>query len=66
MTASGLTEEWPNLETNKFRVGEAYRKNHFGMIEVDWDQDDPAITLAIVGLDGTQKVGHAIRLSELR
>ena len=66
VTASGLTEEWPNLETNKFRVGEAYRENHFGMIDVDWDQEDPKITLAIVGLDGTQKVSHEIRLSDLR
>ena len=66
VTASGLTEEWPNLETNKFRVGEAYRENHFGMIEVDWDQEDPEITLAIVGLDGKQKVSHQVRLSDLR
>ena len=66
VTASGLTEEWPNLEGNKFRVGDAYRENHFGMIEIDWDQDDPQITLAIVGLDGKAKVSHQIKLSDLR
>lgn len=66
VTASGLTEEWYNVEPNKFRVGEAYRENHFGMISIDWEQDDPEITTQIIGLDGEPKVTHALNLSELQ
>lgn len=66
VTASGLTEEWYNVEPNKFRVGEAYRENHFGVIDIDWSQDDPAITFQIIGLDGMAHVEHDLRLSELQ
>lgn len=66
VTASGLTEKWYNVEPNKFRVGEAYRENHFGMISIDWENEDPAITFQIIGLDGEPKVSHGLRLSELQ
>ncbi len=66
VTASGLTEEWYNVEPNKFRVGEAYRDNHFGMIELDWEKEDPQITFQIIGLDGQPQVSHQLNLSELQ
>jgi alkaline phosphatase D len=66
VTASGLTEEWYNVEPNKFRVGEAYRENHFGMIEIDWEAADPSIGFKIIGLDGKSKVTHELKLSEIR
>lgn len=65
VTASGLTEEWYNVEPNKFRVGEAYRENHFGMISVDWKQEDPQITFQVIGLDGEPKNSHELKLSEI-
>lgn len=66
VTASGLTQDWYNVEPNRYRVGEAVRENHFGMIEIDWAAEDPLITLQIVDLPGTVRQKHEIRLSDLK
>ena len=39
ITASGITEDWHNVEPNRYRVKQAFRKNHFGMIEIDWKKE---------------------------
>ena len=66
VTASGLTMDWHNTEPNKFRVGEVWRKNHFGMIEVDWSADDPKVTMQIIDVDGEVRNSHSVPLSELK
>lgn len=66
VTASGLTERWYNVEPNRFRVGEAVRENHFGMIDIDWDKADPVITMKIVDVPGTVQNRHEIPLSTLK
>lgn len=66
VTASGLTEEWYNVEPNRLRVGQAYRDNHFGMLEIDWEQKDPKIVMMIVNTDGKECVRHEVLLSELQ
>lgn len=66
VTASGLTEEWYNVEPNRLRVGEAYRDNHFGMIEIDWEQPDPQIAMMIINTDGKACVRHEVSLSKLQ
>ncbi|MEZ6105653.1 MAG: hypothetical protein R3B96_05925 [Pirellulaceae bacterium] len=48
VTASGLTESWPSVEPNQYRVGEVVRDNHFGRILIDWEKDDPSISLQIL------------------
>lgn len=65
VTASGLTEDWHNVEPNKFRVGNAFRKNHFGMLEVDWALDDPTVTMKIIDVDGKIQLQHAVPLSRI-
>ena len=65
VTASGITEEWYNVEPNKFRVGKPFRKNHFGMLEIDWNQQDPTIKMSILDVDGKTQVNHKLRLSRL-
>lgn len=66
VTASGLTEDWHNVEPNKYRVGEVMRENHFGVIEIDWQLEDPQLTFAIAGIDGQTKATHTVPLSELK
>ena len=66
LTASGLTEDWHNVEPNKFRVGEAFRDNHFGMIEIDWERSDPKLNFKTVSVAGDVAIRHSIRLSDLR
>jgi alkaline phosphatase D len=66
VTASGLTEEWYNVEPSKHRVGEAVRENHFGMIEIDWTASAPSISMSIVDGAGTIRTNHVVPLSELQ
>ncbi len=66
VTASGLTQDWHNTEPNKFRVGDVWPKNHFGMIEIDWSVADPKVTMQIISVAGDVEVTHSISLSELQ
>lgn len=66
VTASGLTQDWHNYEPSKYRVGEVWPKNHFGMIEIDWSIDDPKVTMQIISVPGEVKVNHTISLSDLQ
>jgi alkaline phosphatase D len=66
VTASGLTEEWHNVEPNRFRVGDAVRENHFGEISIDWSDDDPRLTLRIIDVPGHVRLSHELRLSALQ
>ncbi len=65
VTASGLTEDWHNVEPNQHRVGEVIRDNHFGMIDIDWKATDPTISMNIVDLKGQVRTNHAISLSDI-
>ncbi|MEL7496010.1 MAG: alkaline phosphatase D family protein [Planctomycetota bacterium] len=66
MTASGLTETWYNVEPNQFRVGNAVRENHFGLIRVNWDDADPNVVFQIVDIDGTIRLANSIKLKQLK
>lgn len=65
VTASGITEDWYNVEPNKYRVGNAFRKNHFGMLEIDWGQEDPTVSMQIIDVNGDVQIKHMVRLSEI-
>ena len=65
ITASGLTEEWHNVEPSDYRIGEAYRDNHFGMIDIDWQASPVTLKFQIIGLDGETKLSHPVSLKEL-
>ena len=64
VTASGLTEEWYNVEPNRYRVGEAFRENHFGMIEIDWSNQGQLV-LQIIDVTGKVRTRHDVPLSEI-
>ncbi len=65
VTASGLTEDWHNVEPNKYRVGEAVRENHFGLLNIDWSTADPEITLQIIDKPGTVRIEQKLHASDL-
>ncbi len=66
VTASGLTEQWYNVEPSKFRVGEAVRENHFGMIQVDWTKKNPYVVMQVVDGEGVVRVANSVPLKSLR
>jgi alkaline phosphatase D len=66
VTSSGLTETWPTVDENQNRVGEVVRENNFGMIEIEWEAEDPEVHLQLLDVTGKQRVSHRVRLSELQ
>ena len=66
ITASGLTETWPEIDPNRYRVGSAVPENHFGMIEIDWESPDPQLAFRLINRAGqvrNQVVTPVSRLS---
>ena len=41
-------------------------ENHFGIIDLNWADADPNITLEIWDVRGTRRIQRVLRLSELR
>jgi alkaline phosphatase D len=66
VTSSGLTETWPSIEPNHNRFGDPVRENNFGLIEIDWEQEDPSLTLQLIDVKGTIRVKKVVKLSELQ
>jgi alkaline phosphatase D len=62
VTSSGITQEWDKVEPNDNRVGEAFQPNNAGIIEIDWDQQDPLIQLKIIDVNGQEVLQHEVRL----
>jgi alkaline phosphatase D len=65
LTSSGITESWPEIETNSNRVGAPVAENNYGFVEIGWGQDI-AITFGIVDVDGVERIRHDVLASELR
>ncbi len=52
---------------NRFRVlPSTYHEPNFGEILIDWESDEPAITLQIRDIDGRVKLSHRLPLASLR
>ena len=66
VTASGINKDWDNVEPNQNRHGPAVRIFNFGMIEIDWAERDPVLSLSIVDLNGETRVTKRVVLSDLR
>lgn len=66
VTASGLTESWPTVEPNQYRVGPVVRDNHFGRIQIEWQEADPTIRLQIIDREGTIRAETETKVSALR
>ncbi|MEM6749311.1 MAG: alkaline phosphatase D family protein [Planctomycetota bacterium] len=72
-TSSGLNwwapagkEEETVRDANRFRVGEPFRYDNYGLIKIDWSQPDPEVTLLGVDGRGDVRIEHAVTLGELR
>ena len=66
VTASGITEDWHNLEPNRYRVKQAFRDNHFGMIEIDWEKKTPEAVMQILDVNGKPMIRHSVPLNKLQ
>lgn len=69
LTASGLNQghkRWYYFEKNQHRVATMRWGDNFGVIEIDWADEDPEIRLDARYSDGSVAFSHRIRLSTLQ
>ena len=66
LTASGLTEFWPKPGLNQHRVGPAFGRTNFGLLQVNWREPDPEVLLELRTTGGDILIQKAIPLSTLQ
>jgi len=66
LTSSGLSSTWHFATPNAQRLEGPIMENHFGIIDLNWADADPSITLEIWDVRGTRRIQRVLRLSELR
>jgi alkaline phosphatase D len=69
LTSSGLTHTWPRRdvkEQNDNRVSEMVVALNYGIIDVDWNERDPLITMRVHDATDAVRIEKKIRLSSLR
>lgn len=62
-TSSGLTEKWPTLEPNKFRIGEAVIDPNYGIIEYDGKNE---VVFKLYNHEDKLKLQQKVSLKELK
>lgn len=67
VTASGLNRSGGGRddEPNRYRLGQNYRGDNFGLLTVDWLADAPSVLLEIRGVDGRVELAHTLHLEDL-
>jgi alkaline phosphatase D len=67
LTASSLNQPkaW-QFEAHRWRVGDAYFANNFGMLEIDWDAPGIGLELRVHAEDGAVLMRQTMRLDQLQ
>lgn len=63
LTSSGLTQSWPIIEDNDNRIGEAFGKNNFGMLLLDWEAEK--LTFELRNKRGEKVFSESVLFGEL-
>lgn len=66
LTSSGLTEVWPVVPPNGLRVGSVLQEANFGLIEIDWSQSAPRVSLQLRDVRGAMRLEQKLDLQTLR
>ncbi len=69
LTASGLNQaskRWRKQEVNRHRVATMNFGDHFGLVTVDWDKEDPVVALQIRDEAGDVTLQQKLTLSVLQ
>jgi alkaline phosphatase D len=69
MTSSSFNQIHPRgtPTTNRYRANDAtYHRENYGVITIDWDVDDPAVTMQIRDMEAGVRIEQKLRLSQLR
>jgi alkaline phosphatase D len=66
VTASGMNKTGMERdEPNRHRVGQRVREANFGLIDIDWDAEPPAMNIRVLNADGVMRIGQRVTLDEL-
>ena len=65
LTCSGLTEKWAFACPNEYRLGNPVQENHFGIIELEWENKKPRIHFQIWDAKNTLRLNEPVYLEEL-
>ena len=68
-TSSGLNaghKNWFHFEKNQHRVATMRWGDNFGLVDINWDQNDPSIELTLSYSDGAPAFTHRLLLSTLK
>lgn len=65
VTASGLSSTWHFATPNKNRIEGPVMENHFGIITITWNENNPEIKMEIWDGKNNQRIEHAIGLDEI-
>ncbi len=66
VTSSGLTHFHSPATKSSYRVGNAYTRENFGMIRINWEANPIVISLEIYTKGGQLKFNHEVTLNELK
>lgn len=65
LTGSAINQSWEPPGPNGLRLFQAYPHPNFGLVEIDWDRDDPVVTLRTLDEQGGERLRWQVKLSEL-
>jgi alkaline phosphatase D len=65
LTSSGITEDWPSIESNENRVGDPVAEHNYGFVEVAWGDSGHLLTFGIVDVDDKERIRHEVSTSDL-
>ena len=66
ITSSGITSTWRFATPNDNRIAGPVMENNYGVIDVDWDKEDPELTMKVTDVEGKLRFEHKVALSELQ
>jgi alkaline phosphatase D len=69
LTSSGLNQgyrRWRRCEVNRHRVATMNAGDNFGLVTIDWDREDPRVSLQIRDVEGDVTIQQKLSLSTLQ
>ena len=64
-TSSGLSSTWHFATPNKNRIEGPIMDNHFGLLTIEWNKNDPKIKMETWDINNNQRLELSINLSEI-
>lgn len=64
-TSSGLSSTWDFATLNRHRIEGPIMDNHFGLLSIQYDLDDPLLNMEVWDVSDNQRFEYTISLSEI-